>query len=138
MSGTTYPGQFVDSAGVERYTGSIVFTSDTNQPVPSNTATSGSLSATTAWSSGTGKLNPAGKTVTVAIEIVGDATNNVASCAIALSPDDSTYTTIGTPSLAAAVNNTGAITLLTNVSWPGGWYIKLTLTHVTVAASKYW
>jgi hypothetical protein len=81
---------------------------------------------------------PGSTAITVAVEVVGDATNNAATCTIAISPDDSTYTTLGTPSLAAAVNNTGAIKLVSMVTLPQGWYIKLTLSHVTVAASIYY
>ena len=99
---------------------------------------SGTLPNTGAWVSGTAKVNPASRGVTVAVEVVGDATNNVASCVIALSPDNSTFTTLCTPSLAAAVNNTGAITMGVLVQLPIGWFIKLTLTHVTVAASIYY
>lgn len=138
MAGTSYPGFFQDGSGLERFVGNIVFTSDSNQPVPQNPATSGSLSDTGAWSSGTAKIVSTTRAVTVAVELVGDATNNVASCTVAISPDNSTFTTIGTPSLAAAINNTGAITLLTNVPLPTGWAIKLTFSHFTVAASKYW
>src|SRR6266436_6022814 len=66
------------------------------------------------------------------------ALNTIASCTIAISPDNVTFTTLATPSLAAAVNNTGAITLATNVPLPQGWYIKLTFSNFTVAASKYY
>ena len=37
-----------------------------------------------------------------------------------------------------AVNNTGAITLLSSVILPAGWYIKLTLAHTTVTQSYYY
>ena len=104
---------------------------------PVGTMTSGTLPNTGAWVSGTAKVNPVSRDITVYLEIVGDASNNVASCVVALSPDNTTYTTLATPSLAAAVNNTGAITIPFAVRVPNGWYIKLTLTHVTVAASIY-
>jgi hypothetical protein len=69
---------------------------------------------------------------------VADGTNNLASCVIAISPDNVTYTTLATPSVAAAINTSGAITVASMVTLPQGWYIKLTLTHTTVAASIYY
>jgi hypothetical protein len=102
------------------------------------TITSGTLPNTGAWVSGTAKVNPVARQITVFVESVFDATNNVASVVIAISPDNSTFTTVGTPSLAAAVNNTGAVTVLNAVTLPQGWYIKLTLTHAAVAASIYY
>jgi hypothetical protein len=108
-----------------------------NQVSPVGTITSGTLPNTGAWVSGTAKVNPVSRDINVYVELVGAATNTIASCTIALSPDNSTYTTVGTPSLAAAVNNTGAITLLCNVRVPSGWYIKLTFSNFTVAASIY-
>jgi hypothetical protein len=117
---------------------SLLYTDSTAQPALSAPPiTSGTLPNTGAWVSGTAKVNPVARAITVAVEIVGDATNNVASCVIALSPDNSTFTTLATPSIAAALNNTGAITMAAMVPVPQGWYIKLTLTHVTVAASIY-
>lgn len=102
------------------------------------TVTSGTLPVTGAWVSGTAKVNPVARDVTMLVEIVFDATNNIGSVAIAISPNNSDYTVIGTPSVAAAVNNTGAITMLACVPLPKGWYIKLTLTHAAVAASSYY
>lgn len=102
------------------------------------TITSGTLPNTGAWVSGTAKVNPVARDITVIVESVGSATNAIATTAIAISPDNSTYTTVGTLSLAAAVNNTGAITLVTCVPLPNGWYIKLTLSNMTVAASNYY
>jgi hypothetical protein len=102
------------------------------------TITSGTLPNTGAWVSGTAKVNPVARQITVFVESVFDATNNAASVVIAVSPDNSTFTTVGTPSLAAAVNNTGAVTVLNAVTLPQGWYIKLTLTHAAVAASIYY
>jgi hypothetical protein len=139
--GSTYPVEITTSDGtIVKQAGEIVFTNSANQPqAGGNAITSGSLPNTGAWVSGTAKVNPVARAVTTVIEVVGDATNNAASVTIALSPDNSTYTTIATPSLAAAVNNTGAVTLDVTVPWPQGWYIKLTIgAHATVAASIYW
>src|SRR5712664_4180011 len=116
--GATYAVRLVQNNIVE-LAGSLVFENAAAQPVPNAPPiTSGTLPNTGAWVSGTAKVNPAGRPITVAVEIVGDATNNIASCVVAISPDNSTFTTLGTPSLAAAVNNTGAITMLVNVPLP--------------------
>ena len=137
--GETYPAAFVDSAGVDRFIGNVLFTDSTDQPAPNgNVITSGTLPDTGNWSSGTAKVNPVSRNITVAVEVVGDATNNAATCAIAISPNNSDYTTLGTVSFAAAVNNTGAIKSVVPVPLPQGWYIKLTLSHTTVAASFYY
>jgi hypothetical protein len=135
---TTYNANMENADGTVRLAGQIEFPS-TAQPVPNAPPiTSGTLPNTGAWVSGTAKVNPVARQITVAVEIVGDATNNIASCVIAISPDNSTFTTLATPSLAAAVNNTGAITMGVCVPLPAGWYIKLTLVHTTVAASIYY
>jgi hypothetical protein len=128
----------VKDSGVLSFTGtSPAIPATLNQVSPVGTIVSGTLPNTGAWVSGTAKVNPTTRDITVYVEIVGDATNNAASCVIALSPDNSTFTTVGTPSLAAAVNNTGAITQVVPVRLPNGWYLKLTLVRVTVAASIY-
>jgi hypothetical protein len=139
-AGSSYPFDILNPEQTSvKDSGVIRFSDATNQPQSgTNTITAGTLPNTGAWVSGTAKVNPVSRQVTVAVEIVGDATNNAASCVIALSPDNSTYTTLATPSLAAAVNNTGAITMAAMVTLPEGWYIKLTLAHVTVAASIYY
>jgi hypothetical protein len=135
---TAYNANMENADGTVRLSGVIDFPS-TAQPVPNAPPiTSGTLPNTGAWVSGTAKVNPVARQITVAVEIVGDATNNIASCVIAISPDNTTFTTLATPSLAAAVNNTGAITMGVCVPLPAGWYIKLTLVHTTVAASIYY
>ncbi len=102
------------------------------------TIASGALPALGAWSSGTAQQNPVARQITVCVEVVTDGTANAATCAIAVSPDNMTFTTIGTPGASAAVNTTGAVTELASVTLPNGWYLKLTFSHCTVAASKYY
>ncbi|SRR6266404_344365 len=139
-AGSSYPIDILNAEQTKvEVSGVVSFTDSTNQPQSAlNTITSGTLPNTGAWVSGTAKVNPVSRAITVAVEIVGAATNTIASCTIAISPDNVTFTTLATPSLAAAVNNTGAITLATNVPLPQGWYIKLTFSNCTVAASKYY
>ncbi len=103
------------------------------------TIVSGTLPNTGSWVSGTAKVNPVTRQVTAYIECAFDGTANAATVVIAVSPDDSTYTTVGTPGVSAGVNTAGASTELVPVSWPAGWFIKLTIAaHATVAASIYY
>lgn len=107
------------------------------------TITSGALPTLSAWASGTAKQNPTTVTtparqVVVVVEIVTDGTANAATCAIAISPDNTTFSTIATPGVSALVNTVGAVTLAANVLLPANWYIKLTFARCTVAASVYY
>ena len=141
MAGTTYPGQFVDQSGQERFLGSIVFTSDTNQPSNnSNLITSGTLPQLSAWVSTTAQQNPVSRPITVVVEVADDGTNNAGSCAIAISPNDSDYTTLGTVTIPAGLNNLGAMKQVIPVPLPLAWWIKLTFTatRIVVAQSYYY
>jgi hypothetical protein len=167
-AGATYPVDVatldgVGATGTVRVSGSLIFTDSTNQPAPggNNQATVPAATATTsaprisqlssyltilsgtlpnlgAWVSGTAKVNPVARQIVACLEVVTDATNNAATCAVAISPDNTTFTTIATPGTSAAVNNLGAVTLLSSVVVPQGWYIKITFAHCTVAASIYY
>lgn len=110
-----------------------------NQLTSALTVTSGALPNTGAWASGTAKVNPVTRQITVNVEVVFDGTANAATVVIAISSDDSTYTTVGTPGVSAAINTVGGLTMLCPVTLPAGWYIKLTIaTHAAVAASIYY
>ncbi len=139
-AGSSYPVAIFDANGHEQEGNLVTYTDSTNQPASIvNPVSSGALSQLSAWVSGTAKQNPEGYPITVALALTGDATNNAATVAVAISPDNSTFTTLGTFSLAAAVNNTGAITVLNSVAVPTGWYIKLTIgAHASVAQSYYY
>lgn len=110
-----------------------------SQLTSAQTITSGTLPNTGSWVSGTAKQNPVTRQITVNVECVFDGTANAATVGIAISPDDSTYTTVGTPGVSAAVNTVGTTTLLVPVNLPAGWFIKLTIAaHASVAASIYY
>jgi hypothetical protein len=111
-----------------------------NQLTSALTVTAGTLPNTGAWVSGTAKVNPVTRQITVNVEVTSDGTNNAGTCAIAISPDDSTYTTVGTVAVPAGVNNLGVVTQVVPVTLPAGWFIKLTFTatRITVAASIYY
>lgn len=102
------------------------------------TITSGTLPNTGTWTSTTAKQNPVTRQITIAVEFVSNGTANAATCAIAISADNSTYTTIGTLTVSTAVNTVGALTLCDSVVLPAGWWIKLTFVQGTVAASIYY
>lgn len=139
--GQTYNANIEDTTGAIRIEGEVAFTdSNATSPAPLNatspvgTITSGSLPTVTLTST-TGAQVSTARDVTLYVPLTGDATLNAATCAIALSPDNTTYTTVGTVSLASAVNNTGAIELVESVRVPAGWYVKLTTSHMTIGAA---
>jgi hypothetical protein len=125
---SSYAAHFLDDNGTDRLDGTLV----TYNPI-----TSGAL-PTVSLSSGTAAQVSATRDVRAALLVTYDATNNVASCKVELSPDNQTFTSLGTASLAAAVNNTGAIASLITVAVPAGWYIKVTLVHATLTSTTYY
>lgn len=135
----TYPAQMQEANGTTVINGQIAFTSDANQPNQPNPITSGTLPNLGTWVSATAKVNPVARDITAYVEVTSDGTNNAGTCAIALSPDNSTFTTLGTVSVAAAINNLAVVVEVVPVRIPNGWYIKLTFTatRITVAASFY-
>ncbi len=145
---TTYPAQWLnfDNTEVElegnvKYTGAAsAIPATINQVSSSGTITSGTLPNMGSWVSTTPKVNPVTRDITVNVEVTSDGTNNAGTCAIAISPNNSDYTTIGTVSVPAGVNNLGVVVEVVPVSLPNGWYIKLTFTatRITVAASIYY
>jgi hypothetical protein len=144
---TNYTVDLYDAERTEvKDSGSLTFTgaatvipATLNQVSPVGTITSGTLPNLGAWVSGTAKVNPVARDITAYVEVVGDGTNNAGTCAIAISPDNSTYTTLGTVAIAAGINNLGVLSVPVPVRLPNGWYIKLTFTatRITVAASFY-
>jgi hypothetical protein len=127
----------VKDSGVLSYTGSSALTPATrNQVSPVGTITSGAL-PTVSPSSGTALQVSTARDADLYAVVTADASNNVATCAVALSPDNTTFSTIYTLSLAAAVNNTGAIALVAHARVPAGWYVKLTVVHMTIGTATY-
>lgn len=130
-------------AGGQEITGGSAATAVASLPILSQltsqlTITSGTLPDLGSWVSGTGKQNTADRQVVVNVEFVTDGTANAATCAIAISPDNTTYTTIGTPTASVAVNTVGSVKFLVPVLVPDSWYIKVTFARGTVAASIYY
>lgn len=119
----------VKDSGVLSFTGaSGVIPATRNQVSPVGTVTSGALT-TVQLISGTGAQVSTTRDVETHTLWTGNASNNVASATVALSPDNVTYSTLYVASLAAAVNNTGAIAMDLPARVPAGWYIKITLVQ---------
>ncbi len=140
---TTYPAEFRDSSGLDRFNGSLVFTGATpatpgslNQVSPVGTITSGALPTITVVS-GTQQQVSTTRDADLYLTLIGSATSAIASATIQLSPDNSTFSTVYSVSLAAAVNNTGAIQIPAVVRVPAGWYVKITLSNMTLGNSNY-
>jgi hypothetical protein len=125
---STLAASFFDENGNERFDGTLT----TRNPL-----VSGAL-PTVSLSSGTAAQVSTARNVTAAILYTLDATNNVATVKVELSPDNSTFTSLGTMSFAAAVNNTGAIALIATVPVPAGWYIKVTVVHAAITSTTYY
>jgi hypothetical protein len=125
---STLAASFFDENGNERFDGTLT----TRNPL-----VSGAL-PTVSLSSGTAAQVSTARNVTAAILYTLDATNNVATVKIELSPDNSTFTSLGTMSFAAAINNTGAIALIATVPVPAGWYIKVTVVHAAITSTTYY
>ncbi len=139
-AGSSYPVDILNPEQTKvTASGVLSFTDSTNQPQPSTPPiVSGALPNMGAWVSGTAKVNPVSRSINVTVEVVTAGTNTVATCVVAISPDNVTFTTLATPGAVAAQNNTGVTTTAVQVRLPQGWYIKLTLANVTVAASIYY
>jgi len=119
---------FLDDNGTDRLDGTLV----TYNPI-----TSGALPTAT-LSSGTGAQISTTRDTRVGILYTLDATNNIATVKLELSPDGTTYSSLGTMSFAAAVNNTGAIAQLLTFGVPAGWYVKVTVVHATITSTTYY
>lgn len=136
-NGSLYNVVLLNANGQETEGNQLQFTDSVAQPIPNqNPVTSGALPTTTV-SSGTGKQILAGQTVTLYGVWTASGTNAIATCTVALSPDNSTYSNVQVISLAAAVNNTGAIALPLVVIVPAGWYVKFTSANGSVGTLTY-
>jgi hypothetical protein len=108
-----------------------------SQISPRFTITSGAL-PTVALVSGTGAQISTTRDAETITPFTGDGTNNAATCAIAISPDNLTYSTVATISIAAALNLTGVLTDTVNARVPAAWYLKLTAVHGTIGTTTYY
>lgn len=140
--GQTYNVNLFNQDGtLETRTGRINYTDSAattpaalNATSPVGTITSGALPTVT-LTTATGAQVSTARDVNLYVPLTADATNNAATCAVALSADDTTYTTLTTVSVAAALNNLGALVQLVTVRVPAGWYVKLTTSRMTIGAA---
>jgi hypothetical protein len=130
-----YPAVFSDGSGAQRLDGSVQFTNAANAPgYGPNPITSGALPTVTLTSTTAAQVSTS-RNVTLALYWTTDGTNNAATLKVELSPDNVTFTTLDTMSVAAAINALGALQLLAPVAVPAGWYVKLTTVHSTIGAT---
>jgi len=133
--GSSYPAEFRNADNTTRIGGNVLFTDSTNQPVSVvNPVTSGALTTTT-FTSGTGVQASTARQTTVYVVGTGDATGNTGTVTVQLSPDGTTYSTVHTVSIAAALNTLGALGLPITLVVPQSWYVKLTTAHTTLGTA---
>lgn len=100
--------------------------------------TSGALATTSAWVSTTAKQIDAAQDRFLVVPITLTPTGAAAAtCVVALSPDNSTFSTVVTETapIGTALDSfvVGAYLFV-----PKGWYVKLTFTNATVAPGTYY
>jgi hypothetical protein len=61
-----------------------------------------------------------------------------ATCKVELSPDNSTFSTLATTKIPNATNPANGEVQLVSVRVPAAWWVKLTLSHVTVTSATYY
>jgi len=104
-----------------------------------NAATSGALATTSAWVSTTAKQIDATQDRYLTVAVTLNATSGAAAtCAFAISPDNSTYTTLGTETQVAAASADAGDIRLIGLHVPAAWYVKLTFANATVAPGTYY
>lgn len=104
------------------------------QVSPKYTVTSGGLSGVTC-ASGTGRQISTASDVETYTIITPDASNNIASVTVELSPDDTTYTQLYVFTLGATQNAAGDKIPPVNVRVPAGWFLKITVVHASITGS---
>lgn len=141
--GQSFSADIVDGSGESRLNGTIQYTGSNaaspaalNAVSPVGSVTSGTLPHLTLLT-GTEQQALTTRDVDTYTLFTTDATNNIATCTIALSADDTTFTTLFAISIAAAVNNTGAVTIPATVRVPAGWWIKATFAHGSISTTVY-
>jgi hypothetical protein len=102
-----------------------------------NPITSGALSTTT-FVSGTGKQIELTRDVFLVVPCTLNPTAGAAgTVAVALSPDNSTYSTLVTITEPAGIAFDGTI-IPASLQVPTGWYVKLIATNATIGTATYY
>lgn len=135
--GNPYPADVLREDGSVDRDGFVTFTDPSNQPGPGpNPITSGALTAQ-AITTATAFQPSTTRGVTVAIAASFDAASTDATMKVELSPDDTTFTTLATVTVPHATQPVNGLVELYTLPVPMGWWVKVTLTNVTVSAVKY-
>lgn len=119
---------FLDDNGSDRLDGTLV----TYNPV-----TSGALS-TVSLSSGTAAQVVATRNATLALALTFDASAADATAKVELSPNNSDFSTLATCKIPNATNPSNGEVWLVTVPVPAGWWIKVTVSHVTITSATYY
>jgi len=139
--------QSIFAAGCTGQTAALLELRDQNGNTVCKVGAAGGLAAnpiasgalpTVAPVSGTAFQCSTTRDVYLTVPFTGDATNNAATCKVEVSPDNVTFSTLNTVSIAAALNLTGAIDLSVDCIVPAGWRVKLTATHGTLGTGTYY
>ena len=135
--GNAYPAEIIDNNNQARVGYQIQFTDSTNQPNVPNPITSGALS-TVQLVSTTGAQVSTSRNVSTQTPITYDASSADATLKVELSPDNVTYSTLGTITVPHATQPVAGLIELLSLNVPTGWYVKLTATHATIGATTYY
>lgn len=115
---------------------------DANLRIPAtylstNPTTSGAL-ATSSPASGTAFQPSSTRDTHVTVSLTFNPTGiATATCTVALSPDNSTFSTLVVKTLPALATLAGSIDEV-SVFCPAGWWIKLTAVNVTLGVATIW
>ena len=100
--------------------------------------TTGAL-ATVTFVSGTGKqIDTAHDRFLVVPITLNPSGANTATVAVALSPDNSTYSALGTTTIPSNASAIAGQIQLVSLLVPAGWYVKLTATNATIGTGTIW
>lgn len=108
-----------------------------NQLSPLYTITSGALPTVQLVTTAGAQISATRDAETVTPVTFNSGAANTATCLVALSPDNVTYSALGTESEPVGVALAGTIHLV-KVRVPAGWYLKLTATNATLGVTTYY
>ena len=129
-------GLVLGGGGLDLGGGNITSVADVDTAtVHSNPNPSGALPTGT-YVSGTANVLQ-GSDGTIFVPFTTDATLNDATLQVEISPDGTTFSTVGTYFVAAAINTVGAVTLIAALPIPGGWHVRLTAAHCTIGTATF-
>lgn len=144
LAGNTFSGTQIPATPISDASSSTIYI---NQPItsagsgqvsPLGTVTSGSLS-TASLGSGTGaQISTVRDVETITPVTFNPGAATTATCTVELSPDNSTYSTVGIETEPAGVALDGTIHLI-KARVPAGWYLRLTVNaQATLGTTTYY